>query len=144
MTIFNIVTGLAAMLTVSILGTVDPTTADQLKNAFLFLPNYCFGQALSDMYTKSVKGTGVILEETWIMQLFRMHRSLDRHHPMEVNTFPFLKFCSSQLSEPASGRADAAAVRRSPGQGQRHCFRMLPPRRDHLRRQPALRAHLRN
>lgn len=54
MTIFNIVTGLAAMLTVSILGTVDPTTADQLKNAFLFLPNYCFGQALSDMYTKSV------------------------------------------------------------------------------------------
>ena len=51
MVIINIVTGLAAMLTISILGTINPTTADQLKNAFLFLPNYCFGQGLSDLYT---------------------------------------------------------------------------------------------
>lgn len=52
MTIINIITGLAAMLTVSILGTIQPTTADHLKNAFLFLPNYCFGQGLSDLFTK--------------------------------------------------------------------------------------------
>lgn len=51
MVIINIASGLAAMLTVSILGTVDPDTANQLKNAFLFLPNYCFGQGLSDMFT---------------------------------------------------------------------------------------------
>eukprot|EP00045_Choanoeca_perplexa_P016896 m.234753 g.234753 ORF g.234753 m.234753 type:complete len:1739 (-) comp17391_c0_seq2:66-5282(-) len=51
MVIINIVTGLAAMLTISILGTINQTTADQLKNAFLFLPNYCFGQGLSDLYT---------------------------------------------------------------------------------------------
>eukprot|EP00043_Microstomoeca_roanoka_P008399 m.80908 g.80908 ORF g.80908 m.80908 type:complete len:1735 (+) comp14227_c0_seq1:159-5363(+) len=50
MTIVNIVTGLAAMLTVSILETVEPSVATQLKSAFLFLPNYCFGQALSDIY----------------------------------------------------------------------------------------------
>lgn len=50
MTVVNIVTGLAAMLTVSILETVDQNVATQLKSAFLFLPNYCFGQALSDIY----------------------------------------------------------------------------------------------
>lgn len=59
MTIFNIVTGLAAMLTVSILGTIEPQTADALKNAFLFLPNYCFGQGLSDLYNKCVMSIGI-------------------------------------------------------------------------------------
>eukprot|EP00730_Choanoeca_flexa_P008675 TRINITY_DN12519_c2_g2_i2.p1 TRINITY_DN12519_c2_g2~~TRINITY_DN12519_c2_g2_i2.p1 ORF type:complete len:1169 (+),score=384.39 TRINITY_DN12519_c2_g2_i2:494-3508(+) len=51
MVIINIATGLAAMLTISILATIQPDTAESLKSAFLFLPNYCFGQGLSDLYT---------------------------------------------------------------------------------------------
>eukprot|EP00056_Hartaetosiga_gracilis_P010708 m.159480 g.159480 ORF g.159480 m.159480 type:complete len:1802 (+) comp13370_c0_seq2:43-5448(+) len=50
LTIVNIVTGLAAMLTVQMLETTNPDIANTLKSVFLFLPNYCFGQALSDIY----------------------------------------------------------------------------------------------
>eukprot|EP00049_Salpingoeca_infusionum_P004186 m.75537 g.75537 ORF g.75537 m.75537 type:complete len:1711 (-) comp12452_c2_seq4:1262-6394(-) len=50
LTIANIVTGLAAMITVSITATVNPTLSAKLKNIFLFLPNYCFGQGISDLY----------------------------------------------------------------------------------------------
>lgn len=53
MTLFNIVTGLALMVTVMILKELEPDTANSLKNIFLvLLPNFCFGQALSDLYTK--------------------------------------------------------------------------------------------
>eukprot|EP00038_Savillea_parva_P006028 m.161240 g.161240 ORF g.161240 m.161240 type:complete len:1789 (+) comp12053_c0_seq1:172-5538(+) len=52
MTLFNVVTGLALMVTVLILKEIEPATADTLKNIFLVLPNFCFGQALSDLYTK--------------------------------------------------------------------------------------------
>ena len=53
MTLFNIITGLAAMMAVTILSVIPSTqkTADALRKAFLFLPNYCFGQGLSDMFT---------------------------------------------------------------------------------------------
>eukprot|EP00051_Salpingoeca_urceolata_P027249 m.480607 g.480607 ORF g.480607 m.480607 type:complete len:1709 (+) comp21902_c0_seq1:465-5591(+) len=50
LTLFNIVTGLAAMLTIMILGQIDPSTSQSLKTAFLFMPSYCFGQGLSDLY----------------------------------------------------------------------------------------------
>eukprot|EP00036_Acanthoecidae_sp_10tr_P009012 CAMPEP_0182928582 /NCGR_PEP_ID=MMETSP0105_2-20130417/15659_1 /TAXON_ID=81532 ORGANISM="Acanthoeca-like sp., Strain 10tr" /NCGR_SAMPLE_ID=MMETSP0105_2 /ASSEMBLY_ACC=CAM_ASM_000205 /LENGTH=1795 /DNA_ID=CAMNT_0025066587 /DNA_START=139 /DNA_END=5526 /DNA_ORIENTATION=- len=52
MTLFNIVTGLALMVTVMILKQLEPDTADLLKNIFLVLPNFCFGQALTDLYDK--------------------------------------------------------------------------------------------
>ena len=39
------------MLTVSILAQIQPELAAKLKSAFLFLPNYCFGQGLSDIFT---------------------------------------------------------------------------------------------
>lgn len=53
MTLFNIITGLAAMIAVTILSVIPSTknTADVLRHVFLFLPNYCFGQGLSDMFT---------------------------------------------------------------------------------------------
>ena len=38
------------MLTISILGILEPDLASQMKPAFLFLPNYCFGQGISDLY----------------------------------------------------------------------------------------------
>eukprot|EP00054_Salpingoeca_dolichothecata_P030926 m.256674 g.256674 ORF g.256674 m.256674 type:complete len:1715 (+) comp26744_c0_seq8:78-5222(+) len=51
LTMFNIVTGLAALLTISILeGVASANTTSTAKTAFLFLPNYCFGQGLSDIY----------------------------------------------------------------------------------------------
>lgn len=50
MTLFNIATGLAAMITVTILTTIEPDTASAVRQAFLFLPNYCFGQGLTDLY----------------------------------------------------------------------------------------------
>lgn len=52
LTIVNIVTGLAALLTVTIVNFIKPSLALQLRNAFMFLPNYCFAQGLSDVYTK--------------------------------------------------------------------------------------------
>eukprot|EP00041_Stephanoeca_diplocostata_P037453 m.1419052 g.1419052 ORF g.1419052 m.1419052 type:complete len:1793 (-) comp25039_c0_seq8:263-5641(-) len=51
-TIFNIATGLALMVTVMILKLIEPSTADTLKNVFIILPNFCFGQALSELYTQ--------------------------------------------------------------------------------------------
>ena len=53
MSLFNIVTGLAAMLAVTIMAVIPSTqdAADVLRKILLFLPNYCFGQALSDLYT---------------------------------------------------------------------------------------------
>jgi ATP-binding cassette subfamily A (ABC1) protein 3 len=53
MTLFNIITGLTAMMAVTILSVIPSTkkTADALRHIFLFLPNYCFGQGLSDMFT---------------------------------------------------------------------------------------------
>ena len=52
MSLFNIVTGLAAMLAVTIMSAIPSTqdAADTLRHLLLFLPNYCFGQALSDLY----------------------------------------------------------------------------------------------
>eukprot|EP00039_Didymoeca_costata_P018298 m.332943 g.332943 ORF g.332943 m.332943 type:complete len:1731 (+) comp17035_c0_seq1:282-5474(+) len=53
MSLFNIITGLAAMLAVTIMQVIPSTeqTAQQLRHVFLFLPNYCFGQGLTDFYT---------------------------------------------------------------------------------------------
>ena len=54
LTIFNVITGLATLLTVFILSipSLDLLdVADALKWAFLFLPNYALGQALNDMFT---------------------------------------------------------------------------------------------
>ena len=42
---------LAAMLTVNILQALDKTSlVNLLKQVFLILPNYCFGQGLADLY----------------------------------------------------------------------------------------------
>ena len=49
--LLNIVTGLAAMVTVQILGAVSPDSVSTVKNVFLMLPNYCFGQGISDIYS---------------------------------------------------------------------------------------------
>ena len=54
LTIFNVITGLATLLTVFILSipSLDLLdVADALKWVFLFLPNYALGQALIDMFT---------------------------------------------------------------------------------------------
>eukprot|EP00050_Salpingoeca_kvevrii_P001373 m.168698 g.168698 ORF g.168698 m.168698 type:complete len:165 (-) comp10356_c0_seq6:1229-1723(-) len=51
LTLFNVITGLAAMLTISILGVIKPHVANELKTAFLFLPSYCFGQGIFDLWT---------------------------------------------------------------------------------------------
>lgn len=54
LTIFNVITGLATLLTVFILSipSLDLLdVADLLKWVFLFLPNYSLGQALNDMFT---------------------------------------------------------------------------------------------
>lgn len=51
-TIFNIATGLALMVTVMILMLIEPSTADTLKNVFVILPNFCFGQALTELYNQ--------------------------------------------------------------------------------------------
>ena len=42
--------GLAAMLTVNVLTILSVSGINTVKNVFLFLPNYCFGQGLSDLY----------------------------------------------------------------------------------------------
>eukprot|EP00047_Mylnosiga_fluctuans_P017551 m.62475 g.62475 ORF g.62475 m.62475 type:complete len:1711 (+) comp7137_c2_seq6:34-5166(+) len=51
LTMFNVVTGLAGLLTVSIFAIINPSTADTLKSVFVFLPNFAFGQGISDIYT---------------------------------------------------------------------------------------------
>ena len=54
LTIFNVITGLATLLTVFILSIQALNlldVADALKWVFLFLPNYALGQALNDMFT---------------------------------------------------------------------------------------------
>lgn len=54
LTIFNVITGLATLLTVFILSipSLDLLdVADALKWVFLFLPNYALGQAINDMFT---------------------------------------------------------------------------------------------
>ena len=54
LTIFNVITGLATLLTVFILSIPALDLLDvakMLKWAFLFLPNYSLGQALNDMFT---------------------------------------------------------------------------------------------
>ena len=54
LTIFNVITGLATLLTVFILSipALDLLdVADILKWVFLFLPNYALGQAINDMFT---------------------------------------------------------------------------------------------
>ncbi|EGD73013.1 ATP-binding cassette [Salpingoeca rosetta] len=76
MTVVNIVTGLAAMLTVSILETVEPSVATQLKSAFLFLPNYCFGQALSDIYN-NYQSLQVIEQLLPLCRMFAPGASID-------------------------------------------------------------------
>lgn len=51
MTLFNIITGLAAMLTINILQSLNEfSLVATLKKAFLILPNYCFGQGLADLF----------------------------------------------------------------------------------------------
>eukprot|EP00038_Savillea_parva_P008022 m.174117 g.174117 ORF g.174117 m.174117 type:complete len:1815 (+) comp13791_c0_seq1:54-5498(+) len=49
--LFNVVTGLVALLTIYILQTTSPDLVTQLKNGFLIFPNFCFGQAFVDMYS---------------------------------------------------------------------------------------------
>lgn len=54
LTIFNVITGLATLLTVFILSIPALDLLDvakALKWAFLFLPNYALGQALNDIFT---------------------------------------------------------------------------------------------
>ena len=54
LTIFNVITGLATLLTVFILSIPALELLDVakvLKWAFLFLPNYALGQALNDIFT---------------------------------------------------------------------------------------------
>ena len=54
LTIFNVITGLATLLTVFILSipSLDLLdVADTLKWVFLFMPNYALGQAFNDMFT---------------------------------------------------------------------------------------------
>uniref|UniRef100_A0A6P8HMV1 ATP-binding cassette sub-family A member 3-like isoform X2 n=1 Tax=Actinia tenebrosa TaxID=6105 RepID=A0A6P8HMV1_ACTTE len=53
LTIFNIVTGLATLMTVFILeipGVGERDAANVLKWVFLILPNYCLGQGLGDIF----------------------------------------------------------------------------------------------
>lgn len=52
LTLFNMITGLAFMVTIFILKVIDPDTATLLDNVFMILPNYCFGSALSAIYEK--------------------------------------------------------------------------------------------
>eukprot|EP00040_Diaphanoeca_grandis_P001266 m.17961 g.17961 ORF g.17961 m.17961 type:complete len:1760 (+) comp11765_c0_seq1:218-5497(+) len=52
LTLMNIVTGLAFMVTINILSVVDPGTAGPLSKVFMILPNYCFGQSLMNLYEK--------------------------------------------------------------------------------------------
>lgn len=53
MTLFNIATGLVAMLAVTILENIESAvdTAVTIRSVFLFLPNFCFGQGLADLYS---------------------------------------------------------------------------------------------
>ncbi|XP_032221027.2 phospholipid-transporting ATPase ABCA3-like isoform X2 [Nematostella vectensis] len=54
LTVFNIITGLATLLTVFILsipGLDLLDVADALKWAFLVLPNYCLGQGIGDIFS---------------------------------------------------------------------------------------------
>ena len=45
-------TGLAAMLTVNLLTALRQTSyVKLLRKLFLVLPNYCFGQGISDLYS---------------------------------------------------------------------------------------------
>eukprot|EP00048_Salpingoeca_helianthica_P013325 m.199375 g.199375 ORF g.199375 m.199375 type:complete len:1762 (-) comp15490_c4_seq21:19-5304(-) len=53
LTMFNVVTGLAALLTVAIFSLINPTTSNTLKSAFLVLPNFAFGQGISDIYSNA-------------------------------------------------------------------------------------------
>lgn len=53
LTVFNIITGLATLLTVFVLSIPEldlEDVADGLKWAFLVLPNYCLGQGISDIF----------------------------------------------------------------------------------------------
>ena len=50
---FNIGTGLVAMITVSVMQQIQPENAATIRSIAVFLPNYCFGQGLSDLYTNS-------------------------------------------------------------------------------------------
>ena len=52
LTLFNMISGLALMITVFILKLIEPDTATTLNNVFMILPNYCFGSALSALYEK--------------------------------------------------------------------------------------------
>lgn len=52
--IFNVATGLAAMLVVSITKITNPKTANTMKTYFMFLPNYNLGQGISDIYDNNV------------------------------------------------------------------------------------------
>ena len=52
LTLFNMISGLALMITVFILKLIEPDTATTLNNVFMILPNYCFGSALSSLYEK--------------------------------------------------------------------------------------------
>jgi len=52
LTLLNIVTGLAFMVTINILTIVEPDTAGPLSKVFMILPNYCFGQSLMNLYGK--------------------------------------------------------------------------------------------
>eukprot|EP00040_Diaphanoeca_grandis_P031592 m.189354 g.189354 ORF g.189354 m.189354 type:complete len:1187 (-) comp32371_c1_seq1:76-3636(-) len=53
--LFNVVTGIVAVLTVFFLQAADAKDVPTVEQALLFLPNFCFGQALVDMNTNYIQ-----------------------------------------------------------------------------------------
>ncbi|XP_065175068.1 phospholipid-transporting ATPase ABCA3-like [Sycon ciliatum] len=69
LTLFNIVTGEVAIIVIFILDILkEAATANALKWVFLFLPNFCLGQALSDLYTNYA--TSQLCEQSAILEEF--------------------------------------------------------------------------